>query len=141
MSLALLGRAAGIGGIALGVLVLVLRQVLGTVPGLPATDQAGVVKIIVVGCFVIGIAGIGAWIIALAFAKPPARQSVETKGADSPGVVAGGNVHIGQGSPPAQSGQEPKPLTDAAVRTKGDRSPGVVAGGDTTVSTDPKKRS
>jgi uncharacterized membrane protein len=58
-----LGEVAGIGGIALGVVVLILRPLIAAIAGLPKDARAGPVKLIAIGCFVIGALGIAAWTI------------------------------------------------------------------------------
>src|ERR1700746_2688256 len=92
-----LGEIAGIGGIALGVVVLLVRPLIGTISGLPKDARSGPVKLIAVGCFVIGALGIAAWTIS---AQPKVPQ-VSTRGNQSPGVISGGDATINYGSPPA----------------------------------------
>ena len=58
-----LGEVAGIGGIALGVVVLVLRPLIRSIAGLPKDSRAGPVKLIAIGCFVIGGLGIAGGLI------------------------------------------------------------------------------
>jgi hypothetical protein len=126
-----LGEIAGIGGIALGVVVLVLRPLIAAIPGLPKRARAGPVKIIAIGCFVIGALGIVAWGIGSRGQGP----QVTTRGAQSPGVVSGGDASVGYGSSPTASPGKsdggPKP--SGAVRTEGSQSPGIVTGGKATI--------
>lgn len=65
-TLAGLGKVAGIGGIALGVLLLLLRDVLASkvLAGLPPEQALQLLWAIVIGAFVIGALGIVAWMLA-----------------------------------------------------------------------------
>jgi hypothetical protein len=126
-----LGEIAGIGGIALGVVVLVLRPLIATIAGLPKDARAGPVKLIAIGCFVIGALGIAAWTVGNRAAGP----RVSTQGTQSPGIVSGGNATVTYGaspmaepsSPPANPPIEPAPA--ASAHTEGKQSPGIVSGG------------
>ncbi len=126
-----LGEIAGIGGIALGVVVLVLRPLIASLSGLPKNARAGPVKLIAIGCFVIGALGIAAWTVASRAAGP----EVSTKGAQSPGIVSGGSATVTYGSspaaPPAPSAAIPPGAAPAAatVHTDGNQSPAIVSGG------------
>jgi hypothetical protein len=126
-----LGEIAGIGGIALGVVVLLVRPLIATIAGLPKDARAGPVKLIAIGCFVIGALGIAAWTIS---SQSNGRQ-VSTRGAQSPGIVSGGDATVSYGiSPAAQPGSPPTntpnlPVPSGTVHTEGDQSPGVIAGG------------
>src|SRR5262245_13047069 len=73
-----LGEVAGIGGIALGGVVLLVHRLIGTIAGLPKEARAGTAKWIAAGCFVIGALGIAAWAVG-------GRPSVSTSGNQSPG--------------------------------------------------------
>jgi hypothetical protein len=55
-----LGEIAGIGGLALGVVMLLVRPLIAAIAGLPKDDRAGPVKLIAIGCFMIGALGIAA---------------------------------------------------------------------------------
>jgi hypothetical protein len=123
-----LGEVAGIGGIALGAVVLLVRPLIATITGLPKNARAGTVKWIAVGCFAIGALGIVAWTIG-------ARSSVATAGSQSPAVISNGNATINYG---ASSAEQPsaaaQPSSSGAapsgtVSTKGNQSPGVISGG------------
>jgi hypothetical protein len=126
-----LGEIAGIGGIALGVVVLLLRPLIATIGGLPKGARSGPVKLIAIGGFVIGVLGIATWTISGQLKGP----EVSTLGNQSPGVISGGDATINFGSSPAaQSGSLPAntpslPAPSGTVRTEGAQSPGVVAGG------------
>jgi hypothetical protein len=126
-----LGEIAGIGGIALGVVVLLVRPLIASIAGLPKDARAGPVKLIAIGCFVIGAAGIAAWTIS----NQSNGRQVSTRGAQSPGVISGGDAAVSYGtssaaqpgSPPADAPKLPSP--SGMVRTEGNQSPGVIAGG------------
>jgi hypothetical protein len=127
-----LGEVAGIGGVALGVIVLLIRPLIGTIAGLPKDARAGPVKLIAIGCFVIGALGIAAW----TWGSQSKGIQASTRGTQSPGVISGGSVAVNYGSPSApQAGPLPvdtpaSPLpSSAAAHTEGGQSPGVVAGG------------
>jgi hypothetical protein len=134
-----LGEVAGIGGIALGVVVLVLRPLIATIAGLPKDSRAGPVKLIAIGCFVIGVLGIAAWTIGTRSAGP----QVSTHGPQSPGIVSSGNATVSYGaSPSAQPASPPanppSGLPPAGtVRTEGNQSPGIISGGKTGVEYPP----
>ncbi|MES2711252.1 MAG: hypothetical protein V4653_06690 [Pseudomonadota bacterium] len=138
LDLASLGQIAGIAGIAVGCLVLVFRSIIEQgLKGVSAKDRARVITLMAGGAFVIGVLGIGAW----SFSASRAGTSVVTRGDESPGVAAGGNVSIGgsgttatdprgagtRGSGGAQGVQ---------IETGGPRSPGVAAGGDVRIQGD-----
>jgi hypothetical protein len=126
-----LGEIAGIGGIALGVVVLVLRPLIATIAGLPKDARAGPVKLIAIGCFVIGALGIAAWTVGYRAAGP----EVATHGAQSPAIVSRGNASVSYGTAPAaEPASAPgdamrAPSTAASVNTKGNQSPAIVSGG------------
>jgi hypothetical protein len=131
-----LGEIAGIGGIALGVVVLVLRPLIATIAGLPKDARAGPVKLIAVGCFVIGALGIAAWTIGNRSSGP----QVSTHGVQSPGVISGGDATVTYGASPAAQpasspGNPPTGLPPTGlpptgnVRTEGNQSPGIISGG------------
>jgi hypothetical protein len=57
-----LGKVAGIGGIAIGAVVLLLNALIGTIPGLPADQQPEIVKLLAILSFGIGVLGIIVWL-------------------------------------------------------------------------------
>ena len=127
-----LGEIAGIGGVALGVVVLLLRPLIATIAGLPKDARAGPIKLVAIGCFAIGAMGIAAWI----FGSQSKGLDVSTRGAQSPAVIGGGSVSVNYGAPSApQTGSSPQdtpasPLpTGAGTHTEGAQSPGVISGG------------
>jgi hypothetical protein len=84
--LARLGKVAGIAGIAIGAVVLLLNALIGTIPGLPADQQAEIVKLLAILSFGIGALGIIAW-LAAAQASPTTSVS-----ADRGSIAAGHDV-------------------------------------------------
>jgi hypothetical protein len=139
-----LGEVAGIGGIALGVVVLVLRPLIRSIAGLPKDSRAGPVKLIAIGCFVIGGLGIAAW----AIGNRPSGTQVSTHGAQSPGIVSGGGATVTySASPPPRPASPPgnppgSSTPSGTVHTKGNQSPGIISGGKADVeypSTPPAK--
>jgi hypothetical protein len=126
-----LGEIAGIGGIALGVVILLIRPLIATIAGLPKDARAGPVKLIAIGCFAIGALGIAAWTIS---SHSNGRQ-VSTRAPQSPGVISGGDATVSYGiSPEAPSGSPPADTPNSTapsgtVHTEGNQSPGIVAGG------------
>jgi hypothetical protein len=133
-----LGEVAGIGGIALGVVVLLVRPLIATITDLPQDARAGTVKWIAVGCFAIGALGVVAWTIG-------GRSTVTTSGSQSPAVISKENTTINYGESSAEPPSSPaKPSSSAVapsgiVNTKGSQSPAVVSGGNVQIqySTNP----
>jgi hypothetical protein len=126
-----LGEIAGIGGVALGVLVLLGRPLIAPLAALPKDARAGPVKLIAIGCFAIGALGIAAWTIS---SQSNGRQ-VSTRGAQSPGMIGGGDATVNYATSPAAQPSSPPsdapklPAPSGAVHTEGNQSPGIVAGG------------
>jgi hypothetical protein len=81
-----LGKVAGIGGIAIGAVVLLLNALIGTVPGLPADQQAEIVKLLAILSFGIGALGIITW-----FATGQVSSGPSVK-ADRGSIAAGRDV-------------------------------------------------
>lgn len=134
-----LGEISGIGGIALGVVVLLLRPLIATIAGLPKDARAGPVKLIAVGCFVIGALGIAAW----TFGGQSKGPQVSTHGPQSPGVIGGEDVTVNYGAPSTpQAGPSPTQAPGStspsgAAHTDGSQSPGVIAGGKVSIEYPP----
>jgi hypothetical protein len=85
-SLGRLGKVAGIGGIAIGAVVLLLNALIGTIPGLPADQQADILRLLAILGFGIGALGIIAW-----FAAGQAAATPSVK-ADRGSIAAGRDV-------------------------------------------------
>jgi hypothetical protein len=136
-----LGKVAGIAGISIGAVVLLLNALIGTIPGLPVDQQPGIVKLLAILCFGMGVTGILAWLASGRYTKSgrPVNVSVSTTGHESPAIKAGGNVDISfGGAVPEQAvaSRPSQPTTSSSgttVQTLGDQSPAVDSGGDTAV--------
>jgi hypothetical protein len=128
-----LGKVAGIGGIAIGAVVLIIRGVIAKTSTVSVRQRAAMLRLVAIGAFAIGALGIAAWMTA----GVSGGQHASTRGADSPAVIGGGNVTIGPAGPtagstasPAQPGVAP----NATVKTEGNRSPAIISGGDVVVT-------
>jgi hypothetical protein len=62
-SLAALGKVAGVGGIALGVVVVLVRPIIDRTSGVPAAQRASLLRFIAGGAFAIGALGVVAWLV------------------------------------------------------------------------------
>jgi hypothetical protein len=62
-SLASLGKIAGLGGIAIGVVALLVRPVIDRVSSVPASERAPLLRLVAMGAFGIGALGIVAWLV------------------------------------------------------------------------------
>jgi len=131
-----LGEVAGIGGIALGVVAILLRNLIGSIAGIPKADRARVVTFIAGGCFVIGALGIAAW----TFGNQQPQPTASTKGGQSPAIVSNGDANVSYGTQAApqqgsQSTQAPPEKTSpgGTATTQGNQSPAITGGGNATV--------
>jgi hypothetical protein len=103
----------------------------GTITGVPKNARTGLVKLIAIGCFAIGALGIAAWTIG----NRSSGVQVSTHGAQSPGIVSGGDATVTYGAPsaaqPASSPVNPPSAIPpaATVHTEGNQSPGIISGG------------
>jgi hypothetical protein len=131
-----LGEVAGIGGIALGAITILMRNLIGSIAGIPKQDRARVVTFIAAGCFAIGALGIAAW----AFGNQPPQPTASTIGGQSPAIVSKGDASVSYGTP-AVSPQSP-PTTPAVpektslggtANTQGSQSPAIAGAGNVTV--------
>jgi hypothetical protein len=100
-----LGKVAGIGGIALGVVVLLVRPIIEQAGNVPEPVHAWLLLTIAIGAFVIGALGVVLWVLG----NRPDRQVARTRGQDSP----------------AQNVDRTKIGGRQDARTKGDRSPAI----------------
>ena len=89
-----LGKVAGIGGIAIGAVVLILNALIGTIPGLPADQQAEIVKLLASLSFGIGALGIIGWLVAGQASSTPSVK------ADRGSIAAGRDANV---NPPPRS--------------------------------------
>ena len=62
-TLASLGKIAGLGGIAIGVVVLLVRPIIDRASSLPAAERAPMLRFVAIGSFGIGALGIVAWLV------------------------------------------------------------------------------
>src|SRR5262249_23035905 len=124
-----LGKVAGIAGISVGAVVLLLNALVGTIPGLPLDQRADIVRLLAALSFGIGVIGLIAWLLS----RRPARSDVSTVGVQSPAVSAGGGVDISYGTAGSPQSAAPQPTqaasppAGATARTAGDQSPAVVS--------------
>ena len=105
--LASLGKVAGLGGIAIGVVVVLVRPIIDRVSSVPAAERAPMLRVVAMGAFGIGALGIVAWLV-----SGLAGGNV-TSGAG--GVAAGGNISGSTITTLApQSASSPPAVTPAA---------------------------
>lgn len=101
-SLAALGKVAGLGGIAIGVVVLLVRPIISSVSSVPATQRAPMLRFVAIGAFGIGALGIIAWLISgLQGGNVTASGGGVAAGRDISGPVSTG------GAPPASPAPKP----------------------------------
>jgi hypothetical protein len=89
-SLAELGKVAGIGGLAIGMVVFVAGRMIEGANDLPRAERAPTFRLIAVGAFAIAGLGILAWLIATV-AAPPTSGSGGNCNVTSDGIASGGN--------------------------------------------------
>lgn len=119
-SLAALGKVAGLGGIALGVVGLLVRPVIDRTSGVPAAQRASL-RFVSMGAFGIGALGIVAWLVSGLWGgnvTVTAGQGGMAAGRD----VSGNTVTIGQ---PPQVGDASPPAAGSGVSA----APGGMAAG------------
>jgi hypothetical protein len=101
-SLASLGKVAGLGGIALGMVVLLVRPVIDRTSGVPAAQRGPLLRFVATGAFGIGALGIVAWLVS---SLVGGGNVTVTSGPG--GLAAGhdvsGNTSITIGPPPVQT--------------------------------------
>lgn len=86
-SLAELGKVAGVAGIAIGMIVLVVRPMIERAKDLPRAQRAPTFRLIAVGAFAVGGLGILAWLIA----TPRSGGGSGNCNITSGGIGSGGN--------------------------------------------------
>jgi hypothetical protein len=128
-----LAKAAGIGGIAIGAVILIFQAIINQTQTLPARERAPTLRFLATIAFGVGSLGIGAWLAA----ATSSGQQAFTRGNESPAVISGGNVTIGPATPPSSSAPAPQGgvAPNAAAKTEGERSPAIISGGHANVST------
>jgi hypothetical protein len=87
-SLAALGKVAGPGGIAIGVVVLLVRPLIDRTPSVPAAQRAPLLRLIAMGAFAIGALGIVAWLISGLGGNVTANSGGVAAGRDISGNVS-----------------------------------------------------
>ena len=101
-SLAALGKVAGLGGIAIGVVVVLIRPLIDRTSSVPVAQRAPLLRLIAIGAFGIGALGIVAWLIS-------GLQGGGNVTASGGGVAAGRDISgsvstaIPQGNAPSAS--------------------------------------
>jgi hypothetical protein len=123
-SLASLGKVAGLGGIAIGVVALLVRPLIDRAAGVPAGQRAPLLRFIAMGAFGIGALGIIAWVVSGLAGGPTVTAG--TGGMAAGRDVSGNTVTIGQPLPPQGGGGGTSPPAASSGVTAG---PGGVAGG------------
>lgn len=88
-SLAELGKAAGVAGVAIGMIVLLVRPIVDSTSSLPRAERAPMLRSIMIGAFGIGGLGIVAWLLASLASVPGGGggNCNQTSG----GIGSGGN--------------------------------------------------
>ncbi len=103
------GQIAGIGGLALGVLLLVFRQIIARniFPTLKKDDAYRLLRLISVLVFVVALAGIGAWVWTETVAGDAGGSPVNVRAEDGSvgigGSVDGSTITIGGQDPDAEA--------------------------------------
>jgi len=101
-SLASLGKVAGLGGIALGVVVLLVRPMLDRISSVPPAQRAPILRLIAAGAFGIGALGIVAWLISgLSGGNVTSGPGGVTAGRDITGGTITTNAPPSASTPPA----------------------------------------
>jgi hypothetical protein len=103
-SLAELGKVAGIGGLAIGMIVLIARLMIERTKDLPRAERGPTFRLIAIGAFAIGSLGILAWLIATV-AAPPSGGSGGNCNVTSAGIGSGGNKANCDFSPSTPAGK------------------------------------
>src|SRR5437763_8646197 len=96
-SLAALGKIAGLAGISLGVVVLLLRPVIHHALSLPTKQREPLLRLIAIGAFAIGALGIIAW---WSGNSAPSSVSAGTCGMAAGGSASGNTITCA--SPPSK---------------------------------------
>jgi hypothetical protein len=95
-SLSGLGKIAGLGGIALGVVALLIRPIISQSSAVPAAQRAPLLRFLAIGAFAIGALGIVAWLIS-------SQQGGGNVTASGGGIAAGRDISgsVSTGGAPA----------------------------------------
>lgn len=107
--LASLGKVAGLGGIAIGVVVLLVRPIIDRVSAVPVAERAPTLRFVAMGAFGIGALGIVAWLISgLSGGNVTAGAGGVAAGRDVTGTITT-NAPQGARTPPAGAPAGNKP--------------------------------
>jgi hypothetical protein len=103
-SLETLGKIAGLGGIAVGMIALLVRPLIDRIPGLPSAERGPTVRLIAIGAFTIGALGIVAWM-----ASSLGGHNTIVTGAPCSNLSAGNAIgnSVNCGAIPSNSGAKP----------------------------------
>jgi hypothetical protein len=99
-SLAEVGKVAGVAGVAIGMIVLLVRPMIEGAKELPRSERAPMFRLIAIGSFTVGGLGILAWLIA-SVASLPGGAGGGNCNVSSGGIGAGGNKANCDFLPPA----------------------------------------
>lgn len=89
-SLAEVGKVAGVAGVAIGMIVLLVRPMIEGAKNLPRSERAPIFRLVALGAFTVGGLGIIAWLIATVAAVPNGAGGGNCS-ATSGGILSGGN--------------------------------------------------
>jgi len=100
-SLESLGKVAGLGGIAIGVVVLLVRPIIDRVSTVPVAERAPTLRFVAMGAFGIGALGMVVWLISgLSGGNVTASGGGVAAGRDVSGTITT-NAPQGVSTPPA----------------------------------------
>ena len=122
-----LGQIAGVGGIALGALLLVYQEIVrkAIFPTLTPERAYRLLRLIIVSFWCVAVLGVGAWI--WTDVQCGRAERIATRGAKSPIVTCTqGRVIINIGGDAAEGGTETESGDPAGIETQGPQSPVVV---------------
>lgn len=106
------GQVAGIGGVALGVFLILFREVIRKqiFPSLTKAQAYRLLSLVVILVWSVALAGIGAWVYTSVAADPqPATLNQQSQGSQSPNVgQVKGDVTISINQPSSESPAQPE---------------------------------
>ena len=102
-SLGALGKVAGLGGLAIGVVVLLVRPLINRASSVPAAQRGPLLRLVAMGAFGIGALGIVAWLIS----GLQGGNVTATGGGVAAGRDITGNVSTGGAPPPGTTAKPP----------------------------------
>ena len=107
-SLASLGKIAGLGGIAIGVVALLVRPIIDRVSSVPAAERAPMLRFVAMGAFGIGALGIVAWLVSgLSGGNATSGAGGVAAGRDITGGTITTNASPGASTPPTPAVKSP----------------------------------